>query len=57
MIEHRKTIACLPQANGAVESFNKTLHKRLLKIYNRDKDDWDEKFPGLIAQFISSQQG
>ena len=31
-----------PQSNGAIEAFNKTLKKGLTKIYNTNKDDWDE---------------
>jgi hypothetical protein len=31
MIDHRKTTAYHPQANGVIESFNKTLHKGLTK--------------------------
>lgn len=39
IIEHRKTTAYHPWENGVVNSFNKTLHKGLLKIWNMDKDD------------------
>jgi transposase InsO family protein len=48
MIDHRKTIAYHPQANGAIESFNKTLHKGLTKICNLDKDGWDDKVPIIL---------
>jgi transposase InsO family protein len=32
MIDHRKTLAYHPQDNGAIKSFNKTLHKGLTKF-------------------------
>jgi hypothetical protein len=37
-----------PQANGAVKSFNKTLHKGLTKICGLDRDDWDDKVPMVL---------
>ena len=48
LIDHRKSPAYHPQANGAIESFNKTLTKGLTKICNIDKDDWDEKIPAVL---------
>ena len=39
MIDHHKSLAYHPQANGAIESFNKTFTKGFTKIYNIDKDD------------------
>lgn len=47
-IAHLKTSSYHPQANGAVESFNKTLVKGLTKICNRDKNDWDDKIPAIL---------
>ena len=37
-----------PQSNGAIEAFNKTLTRGLTKIFNADKDDWDEKLPAVL---------
>ena len=48
MIDHHKTSTYHPQANGVVESFNKTLTKGLTKIYSIDKDDWDDKVPVVL---------
>ena len=48
LIGHHKTSAYHPQANGAMESFNKTLTKGLTKICNMDKDDWDDKVPVIL---------
>ena len=39
LIDHRRKKAYHPQANGAVEVFNKTLHKGLTKICGIDKND------------------
>ena len=48
LIDHHKSSAYHPQANGAIESFNKTPRKGLTKICNIDKDDWDEKIPVVL---------
>ena len=48
VIDHHKTSTYHPQANGAVESFNKTLTKGLTKICNMEKDDWDDKVPAVL---------
>ena len=48
LIDHHKTSTYHPQANGAVESFNKTLTKGLTKIWNTVKDDWDDKVPAML---------
>ena len=32
----------------AMESFNKTPTKGLTKIFNMDKDDWDDKVPAVL---------
>ena len=37
-----------PQENGAVEYFNKTLHKGLTKICDITKDNWDENIPIVL---------
>ena len=47
-VDHRRSTAYHPQSNGAIEAFNKTLTKGLTKIYNTDKDDWDEKIPAVL---------
>ena len=48
LIDHHKSLAYHRQANGSIESFNKTLAKGLTKICNIDKDDWDEKIPAIL---------
>ena len=48
LIDHHKTSAYHPQANGVVESFNMTLTKWLTKICNLDKDDWVDKVLGVL---------
>ena len=48
LIDHHKTSTYHPQANGAVESFNKKLTKGLTKICNIEKDDWDDKVPAVL---------
>ena len=48
LIDHHKTSTYHPQANGAVELFNKTLTKGLTKICSIDKNDWDEKILAVL---------
>ena len=43
LIDNHRTSAYHPQANGAIEYFNKTLTKGLTKIYSMVKDDWMTK--------------
>lgn len=43
MINHHKSSTYHPRANGAIESFIKTLTKGLTKICNIDKNEWDDK--------------
>ena len=47
-IDHRQSTSYHPQSNGAIEAFNKTIARGLKKIYNSDKDDWDEKIPVVL---------
>ena len=48
LIDHHRTSAYHPHANGVVESFKKTLTKGLTKICSMDKDGWDEKVPAVL---------
>jgi transposase InsO family protein len=50
-IDHRKSSPYYPQENGAVESFNKTIHKGLTKICGVDGDDWDEKVHIVLWEY------
>jgi hypothetical protein len=43
LIDYRKMTAYYPKANRAIESFNKPLHKVLMKICGLNRDDWDNK--------------
>ena len=54
LINHHKTSTYHPQANGAMESFNKTLTKGLTKICNMDKDDLDDKVPAVLWAHITT---
>lgn len=48
LIDHRKTSLYQPQANEAIESFNKTLPKVLTKVCGVDKDNLDNKVPTIL---------
>lgn len=48
MIDYRRITSYDPQVNDVVESFNKTLHKGLTKIFNLDRDDLNDKIPSIL---------
>lgn len=56
MIDHHKILTYHPQANGAIESFNKTLTKGLTKICNLDKNDWDDKIPSILWAYRTTNK-
>ncbi|KRH91712.1 putative LTR retrotransposon, partial [Pseudoloma neurophilia] len=47
MVGSKKTYtsAYNPKCNGACERFNRSLMEKLIKICNKDADDWDEVLP------------
>ena len=51
MIDHHKSSAYHPQANGTIESFNKTLTKGLTKICNVNKNYLDDKIPTILWDY------
>jgi transposase InsO family protein len=53
-INHIRTTAYHPQANRAVESFNKMLHKGLTNMCSINKDDWDEKIHAVLWAYRSA---
>ena len=45
---HKRNSPYYPQANGLVESTNKTLNEILRKIVNAHKTDWDRKLQSVL---------
>ena len=54
IIGHQKSTAYHPQLNGAVESFNNTLTKRLTKLCNIDKDNWDDMVHAILWAYCTT---
>ena len=46
-IHHIKSTLYHPQANGAIEAFNKVLEHALTKVCNADRSDWDMRIPSV----------
>jgi transposase InsO family protein len=54
LIDHIKTTTYHPQENGAVESFNKTLHKGLTNICGINNYVWDDKIHAVLWAYRSA---
>ena len=54
--EHRISTAYHPQTNGLVERYNQTLQRCLIKLVNREQDNWDEYIDGVLFAYRTSKQ-
>ena len=54
--EHRISTAYHPQTNGLVERFNQTLQRSLVKVANKDQNDWDEYIDGILFAYRTAIQ-
>jgi transposase InsO family protein len=43
-----------PQTNGMVERFNQTLQRSLVKLVNKQQDNWDEYIDGVLFAYRTS---
>ena len=55
-IEHRISSAYHPQTNGLVERYNQTLQRSLIKLVNKEQDNWDEFLDGVLFAYRTSVQ-
>ena len=53
-VVHKKSTPYYPQANGLVESRNKTLQTILKKIVNENRIDWDPKLQSALWAYPTS---
>ena len=53
-VVHKKSTLYYPQANGLVESTNKTLQTILIKIVNGNRIDWDTKLHNALWAYQTS---
>lgn len=54
LIDHHKISSYNPHSSGVIESFNKTLTKGLIEIYDIDKDLWDNKSHAIMLAYIKA---
>ena len=54
--EHRVSSAYHPQTNGLVERINQTLQRSLLKLVNKEQNDWDEYIDVVLFAYRTSCQ-
>lgn len=54
--EHRISTAYHPQTNGLVERYNQTLQRSLLKLVNKQQNNWDEFIDGVLFAYRTSKQ-
>jgi hypothetical protein len=54
LIDHRKMTTYHPQANRAVKSFNKKIHKGITNICGINKDEWDNNIPTILWVYRST---
>ena len=54
--EHRISTAYHPQTNGLVEHYNQTLQRCLIKLVNREQDNWDEYIDGVLFAYRTSNK-
>ena len=54
--EHQVSSAYHPQTNGLVERFNQTLQRSLLKLVNKEQNNWDEYIDGVLFAYRTSCQ-
>ena len=53
--EHRVSTAYHPQTNGLVERYNQTLQRYLVKLVNKEQDNWDEYIDGVLFAYRTSR--
>ena len=54
--EHRVSTAYHPQTNGLVEHYNQTLQRCLVKLVNKQQNNWDEFIDGVLFAYRTSEQ-
>ena len=54
--DHRISTAYHPQTNGLVERYNQTLQRSLVKLVNKEQNDWDKFIDGVLFAYRTSKQ-
>lgn len=54
--DHRISTAYHPQTNGLVERYNQTLQRSLVKLVNKEQNNWDEFIDGVLFAYRTSKQ-
>ena len=54
--EHRISSGYHPQTNGLVERFNQTLQRSLVKMVNKEQNNWDDFIDSILFAYRTSIQ-
>ena len=53
-VNHQISSAYHPQTNGLIERYNQTLQQSLVKLVNKEQDNWDIYLEGVLFAYRTS---
>jgi len=53
-VHHKISSAYHPQTNGLIERYNQTLQRSLVKLVNKEQDNWDIFLEGVLFAYRTS---
>ena len=53
-VRHKISSAYHPQTNGLIERYNQTLQRSLVKLVNKEQDNWDIFLEGVLFAYRTS---
>ena len=53
-VHHKMSSAYHPQTTGLIENYNQTLQRSLVKLVNKEQDNWDIFLEGVLFAYRTS---